>query len=63
MKKMLNQIIEMSYESFQNLNSSQDKKTAECHKQLNEDTDAEINAEININISQVKHHIRRMLSQ
>ena len=55
MKKMLNQIIEMSYESFQNLNSSWNKKTAKCCEQLNEDTDAktdaEINAEINVEIN------------
>ena len=37
----------MNYESFQNLNSSQDEKTAKHHKQLNEDTDVEINIEIN----------------
>ena len=47
MKKMLNQIIKMSYESFQNLNSNQNEKTAEHHKQLNEDTDAETDAETN----------------
>ena len=33
MKKMLNQIIKINYESFQNFDSSQNEKTAEYHKQ------------------------------
>ena len=42
---MLNQIIEISYESFQNLDSSQNEKTVEHCEQLNENTDTETNTE------------------